>query len=496
MTTSVSEEQIQAEIDRRFAADTEAAPATPAPVASAAAAPAAAAPAAAAPAAAAPAAVASDAGDSDAEAYVKLRAAEEKLRAAADKNKSSIPGMEAYNSLPEGAKPYVLGAAGIVGGKILRGALPQEKVYDTPGYKTKQQDYKNLVSVDQPRASQAVQNAQDLVRNAQEQHQASQRALQTQHQTAYQTHADNLAELDRAQRQHAYAQTLTAEDELARRQPPRTGALSAPAPAPGLTLLPRGGEGTANYSEKFGATPQEARVVSSMSAMQQQNIPAQQQAWSKIPSIAPGFEPVKESPLLLGTEGQQATREKMAAQAAEDQRKAALAAQADAELKRMQAEIARQKADAQLRLENAQKNMGSSLKATLAANKAIDTHSATPPVSPTQQTNLSATQADLKALQDRISSGAPGLLTKLGKFILPRSIPGAGAAFAPVSAAKAREEWIAGNPWRAAAYGVGSLGSLAQATGIPPLMGIGNIAQLAPLAAIAYDYSNEQKDKP
>lgn len=477
MTTSVSEEQIQAEIDRRFAADNEAAPAA-APVASAS------------------AAVASDAEDSDAEAYVKLRAAEAKLKAAADKNKSSIPGMEIYNSLPEEAKPYALGAAGLLGGKVLRSILPQEKVFGTPEYKAGQQDYKNLVSVDQPRASQAVQNAQDLTKNAQEQHQATQRALETQHQVAHQKHAANLAELENARRQHDYAQTLTAEDELVKRQPTRTGALPAPAPAPGLTLLPRGGEGTANYAEKFGATPQEALGVPSMSAMQQQNIPAQQQAWSKIPSIAPGFEPVKESPLLLGTEGQQATREKMAAQAAEDQRKAALAARADAELKRAQTEVAQRKADAQLRLENAQKNMGSSLKAALAANKALDTHATTSPVSPTQQTNLSATQADLKALQDRISSGAPGLLTKLGRTFLPRITPGVGAAFAPLEALKAKKDYDTGNYGRMTAHGLGALGALAQATGVPPIMGFGNILQVPAIGLDLYDYANEQKDKP
>lgn len=91
-----------------------------------------------------------------------------------------------------------------------------------------------------------------------------------------------------------------------------------------LTRIPHGGEGTASYAMKFGATPNEAANVPSMSSMQQSNIPAQTQAWNKINQIAPGHAQFQESPLILGPEGQQAkaaqlTQEQAAArQAAEN----------------------------------------------------------------------------------------------------------------------------------------------------------------------------------
>jgi hypothetical protein len=88
------------------------------------------------------------------------------------------------------------------------------------------------------------------------------------------------------------------------------------------------------------------------------------------------------------------------------------------------------------------------------------------------------------------------MLTKFGKHFLPRMVPMAGAAFAPIEAEKAKKEWDAGNRGRAAAYGLGSLGAAAQATGNPFLMGLGNVAQIAPLALMAYDYANEKEAKP
>jgi hypothetical protein len=387
--------------------------------------------------------------------YAALSEASASHATTAEKNKSSIPGVETadsvYRQMPEDVKPLAIGAAGYAGGKMLRSVLPQELVYGTPEYR-------------------AAEAAQLNATKAGEQHRIQSDAFKAQHGSAHQEHAANLANLEKAHAQHAFAQTLNVDDELARRS---ATALPPPGGAAPLTPQARGGEGTANYAEKFGATPAEARKVSSMSAMQQENIPAQQKAWGTISNIAPGFESVKESPLILGPEGQQATRERLNQQQAVG---TAAAEEAERARRQMASDIARHKAETQFKLEKAREAAAQSQKSVATAAKDLSAHTAAPPAAPAPS-----------------PTGALRALTKLGKWGAPRFVPMAGAAFAPIEAMAAKKAYEEGRYGRAALHGLGTVGALAQATGFPPAMGAGDIATAAALGGGAlYDAFNQK----
>jgi hypothetical protein len=79
-----------------------------------------------------------------------------------------------------------------------------------------------------------------------------------------------------------------------------------------------------------------------------------------------------------------------------------------------------------------------------------------------------------------------GNLARLGRFG-SRFIPGVGAMAAPHEAEQALEDYRKGNYGRMVAHGLGTAGALAQATGNPIAMGLGDIAQLPSVAYGAYD---------
>lgn len=74
----------------------------------------------------------------------------------------------------------------------------------------------------------------------------------------------------------------------------------------------------------------------------------------------------------------------------------------------------------------------------------------------------------------------------LGK-LTSRYVPFVGAMAAPHEAERAKEEYDKGNYLRAGAYGLGSAGAIAQATGNPLAMGIGDIAQTPATILGMYD---------
>ena len=426
------------------------------------------------------------------ETQSKLIAAQKELDDENEKNKSKMPGVDTikgiYNGLPEDVQSYALGALGYGGGKALRAVLPQENVMGTPQYEKAQDKRAALIESREPLRHQANEAISENS-NSEEIHANQRSMLERQAQMAKYQHELHQQQLRDAQSEHALAQTLNFEDELARRS--GINQASKLSTAPELTLAPRGGEASTNYALKFGATDEEARRVPSMSAMQQQNIPAQKEAWSKIPQIAPTFEAIKESPLILGTEGQQAVRERLANEArAEQQRKA----QIQAEHQQIKDEIARQKAQAQINLENAQEQARLSAKAAMAAEKAHNTHLTTPSIPPKQQSHADALTQAYHDLQDQIRKGAPKfpMLSNIGK-IAGRFVPGAGSAFAPIEAAKAKDYLDKKDLIRASIYGVGALGALGQATGIPPLVGAGDIMQIPAAGMSLYDWANEKE---
>jgi hypothetical protein len=403
------------------------------------------------------------------------------------------PAVNAVNtvigSLPPGMQNDAKTVAEMLGssmaGRALRGSLPQEQVYGTKPYELAQEQAQAMHESAGPMES-AANTAEQAILNANDQHRQKLQALQQAHAQAQQEHAANLQELSQAQKEHLMAQALSPEDVHA----PRAAApLAPPAQA---TPTPMGGEGTANYAQKFGATAPEANLVSSMSEMQKSNIPAQQSAFEKIKAIAPGYLPVAESPLILGPEGQQAAAQRAQQQAAAQTQMQDQQAQAKRDVDRM---VAKQKAEAQLRLENAQEQARLSHKQQEAARKSLEMHANTPPMGATEQARHQQTMSDFDALRQRLEAQNPStarkVLTTIGTRFAPRMVPGVGAAFAPIEAESAYKHLKAGNYGRAAAHGLGALGALAQATGIPPIMGAGDIAQIPAAALSVYDTLND-----
>ena len=95
--------------------------------------------------------------------------------------------------------------------------------------------------------------------------------------------------------------------------------------------------------------------------------------------------------------------------------------------------------------------------------------------------------------------GEPGTYTralaKLGARYLPTMVPGAGAAFAPIAVEKGIKQIKEGNPVQGALHLIGGAGNVAQATNVPWLMGAGDIMQMAPLAAEAFELGNNLNTK-
>ena len=316
--------------------------------------------------------------------------------------------------------------------------------------------------------------------NTQQEVQQARNALMQQNQAEHDRleaiHNRNLQLQEQAAHEHAYAQTLTPEEIMQSK--------AMPAAAPELTEQPRGGAATSNYAMKFGATPEEANRIPSMSAMQQQNIPAQAQAWEKINNVAPGFGQYAESPLLLGVEGQEALKERMAEKMASENGE-------QSERKHAERHVAKHKAEAKLRLESAREAARRSADELAQAKKMLQP---SPRDMAEEIHGANAAQQARERIQKQISplgsetpSRAAQVLSWAGRKLLPRLVPGAGAAFAPIEFEKGMKQIHEGKPWQGAAHIVGGLGGVAQATNVPLLMGAGDVMQIAPLAAEVYE---------
>jgi hypothetical protein len=421
----------------------------------------------------------------------KLLEAEKALRDAEQQNKSAIPGVDIaksiYNDLPQDIQPYALGTAGYLGGKVLRSALPQEKVMGTNEFINEQNKREALLQSKEP-AHRAYVEANNTAFETQENHQARANMLAQQHALAQQQHEAALEELRRAQMQHAHAQTLSVDEEMARRAPAMgiTGPSALPAR---LTPQPIGGEGTASYAMKFGATPEEAARVASMSNMQQQNIPAQAQAWQKINQIAPGFQQVSESPILLGPEGQKSVAERVGNMTAEERHRIDLEAQ---HKKHLAEQLAKHKATVQFELDRAQKEASARAQAAADALKAHHKHVNIPAVTPEQLAKRDTSQHEYADILKRIEQTNPSMLARLGR-VAGRFVPGAGAAFAPIEASAAKKAFDEQQYLRAATHGLGALGGVLQSTAIPPLVGAGDLMQIPAAGLSIYDLANAKK---
>lgn len=84
----------------------------------------------------------------------------------------------------------------------------------------------------------------------------------------------------------------------------------------------------------------------------------------------------------------------------------------------------------------------------------------------------------------------------IGRKLLPRFSPIVAGAMAPEQAVSAKSYYEAGDYPRAAAYGLGSLGSVGMATGNPVASGVGALAQFPALYFEAEDLTKPRPKKP
>jgi hypothetical protein len=390
----------------------------------------------------------------------------------------SVPGFgtasSVLNSLPEGAQPFALGAAGALAGKGVRAILPQESVYGTPQYVQKQASN----AADIRGADTAARNAGQAnltADNAALDYQKRTAFLSDQHSELQKSSAAAQDALGTARQNHRYAQTLDPAEEFARRRGLGLGNSSAP-----IENLPRGGSGTFNYAEKFGATPSEAMQVPSASAMQQSNIPNQANAFREISN---DFQPRKGSELILGPEGASANAERMA-------RQGSATAEGANMQKQIANEISRHKAEMQFQFENATKAADESRKAAANSARELASHSAASVISPAQSAARTTSAAALEEAQRLAAAAAPGFGSKFAS-LFGKAIPFVGGALSPLEMMQAKEDYEKGNYGRAITHGLGAAGALAQMSGIPPLMALGTAAQVPSMGLGAYDLYNE-----
>ena len=274
---------------------------------------------------------------------------------------------------------------------------------------------------------------------------------------------------------------------------------SAPTPVQNSQLVktPLGGSATAEYAQKFGATPEEAQRVASMSQMQKQNIPAQTQALERIQAISPNVAMTKESPLLLTPEAQKFVEERKLAQMEEQAKVQALEEQRKAEHAAAVKKVAKERFEAEQRLKHLEEQRKHHAKEHEKATQKHEEHMRrTPqPAMPTkeQTESLHAQDSLVDEMKNKVneyynkygSYAKP--FVKIGTKILPRFVPFYGSAMALPQAAAAKAEAEKGNRLKSTIYGMGSLGATAQASGNPLAMGIGDVMQLPAAVLGTYD---------
>lgn len=159
-----------------------------------------------------------------------------------------------------------------------------------------------------------TQEHQDAVK-AHEQRVAEAKAR---HDAAEAEHRRNVNNYNRAMSEHNFAKTMTPEmmySQYLKDQASQTPRIESPTSEVQVVKTPLGGTGTSKYAQEFGATPEEAQRIASMSATQKENIPRQQAALEAVNKMFPNMPVSKYEgyPLLLaGESGEQYLKEKMA----------------------------------------------------------------------------------------------------------------------------------------------------------------------------------------
>jgi hypothetical protein len=202
-------------------------------------------------------------------------------------------------------------AAAMVGSNAITNATPNTEP-TSPQYHA----HKTALQEEQESKAMYEQAKQREHEEAVKAHQARAAELKARHDALEEEHRRNQANYNRALSEHNFAKTMTPEmmyNQYKRDQDAQTPKLGQPAPEVTVNKAPLGGTGTAKYAQEFGATPEEAQRIASMSATQKENIPRQQAALEAVNKMFPNM-PVSKYEnypfLLAGESGEEYLKEK------------------------------------------------------------------------------------------------------------------------------------------------------------------------------------------
>jgi len=273
--------------------------------------------------------------------------------------------------------------------------------------------------------------------------------------------------LEKAKLKHELAKRINVDNFL----PPEIRSTYTP-PIETLTQLPIGGKAAQNYDIAHGGTEMEALLSPSTSQVQKE-LPERTERSIKVREVGPEFQRVAESPLLLAEEGRKAKLEELNKPPPKE----------DDRIQKIKESVAKKQAKALDKFEKAQAAHDANIKALSKINADLAAHQETNPATFRQQEAAQEEKNKLQAMEEwnkKYGGGNP--ITKGASFIarklLPRFSPIIAGAVAPEQAIEAKRLYDKGEYGKAAAYGLGTLGSVGMATGIPVLSGLGAVAQL------------------
>ena len=417
---------------------------------------------------------ATDAGESAHDAIVQAQLAAIKEEAATPPKtlKENIGALyeKGKELLPEEMQGYVddaaLGTAGYLGGRALRANIDPKYRFGTDEYKMQQA---RLGTAGELNA--VADESRTAMSGAQQQHAAAAQGIQASANTLAAQHAAAEQALRQAEQEHLYHSnrnpTEEADERLRGVQRQVVGNAGEGA---------GGNTGRANQTGYNTRTAQEAaRTQATASTLGNMGLNPTR-ALAQAPDLAS-----TQSGLLVPKDvAAEEEAKKLAAQREQDQRRAAIAQQ-----------VAREKAEAKLRLDQARTAEANARAAMAQEMQRLQKHTAAPAMSDTAQARHQENIARANSLQAEMPGRGQKFLEFFGKKILPKYVPGIGATFAPIEAERAKKEYDEGNYLRAAVHGAGSLGGLAQATGVPFLMGAGDILQTPAVGMSIYDFMQE-----
>jgi hypothetical protein len=371
---------------------------------------------------------------------------------------------------PEEAQDYVddaaLATAGYLGGKGLRSNIDPKYRYGTDEYKMHQARLGTAGELgavaDQSRAAMA---------EAQQQHAAAAQAMQANANTLAAQHAAAEQALRQAEQEHLYHSGRSPSDEAeAHLQGVQRQVLGNEGQGSG------GNTGRANNTGYNTRTAQEAaRTNTASSTLGSMGLNP-----TRVFAQAPDLASTQSGLLVTKDVAAEEEAKRLAAQREMAQRRTAIAQQ-----------VAQEKAEAALRLEQARATEKNARAAMNDEIKRLQKHIAAPAMSDDAQARHQENIARSNILQAELPSRGQRAMEFIGKKILPKYVPGVGAAFAPLEMEQAKKDYEAGNYLRAAIHGAGGVGGLAQATGVPWLMGAGDILQTPATGLSLYDFMQD-----